>query len=339
MYCVNKQVQGSTIPKEERKEYRCPRCKAQWTQLEVLDKIDYKYGFLCHTCSFPLVINEEADAGGHELSTKMNAQLRFITDVLPKIDQVVIPDNTFQVAYASRRPVERDALLNPGSNTVPVENLNAKPTGVKGLTNVGPTSIAVAITSTEGPTEEEKAAAAAKRAEFLAQNALPAHFTHSTVTGEQIIPAAPGLSLGPTVEESKDKKDIVTTPSLVTDGAAIDDYFAQLAAEQKREAEQEAEEEEEDDDDEDDMGFEDVIPTSQAATPSSTTGFTSALKRSAGTSSVEGTSTVNTPATGGPGTPDSQRAAKRVRINEPEVAAAAKDEDEESEEDMEFEDV
>jgi len=341
-------VQGSTVPKEERKEYICPRCKSEWTQLEVLDKVDYKLGFLCHKCSCPLILNEEGDKGGHEQSTRLNAQFKFITDLLPKIDHVVIPDNTFEVAYASARPVLRDALLNPAVNTVPVESFADRPTAVRGLTNLAPTSIAVTVTSSEGPTEEDKAAEQARRAAYLAQNALPAHFTHSTVTGEQIVATAtPAFKTVQTLEESKDKKDIVSTPSFTGDGAEIDDYFAKLKAEQAREAEKEAEEEFETDEEEDEE-FEDVVAAtgSGAGTPSSVASFgdakthlgglASALKKSsAGTgSSTGGTSTgAPSPATG-PGTPDSGRAAKKVRIEEP----TPKEEDE-SEEDVEFEDV
>ncbi|KFZ05510.1 hypothetical protein V501_08297 [Pseudogymnoascus sp. VKM F-4519 (FW-2642)] len=349
VYRIDKNVQGNTIPKEERKEYVCPRCQSEWTQLEVLDKIDYKLGFLCHKCSYPLVPNEHGDSGGHEQSTRLNAQFRFITDLLPKIDQVVIPDSTFEVAYAAARPVIRDALLNPANETVPVDSLSNRPTAVKGLTNTGPTSIAVTVTASEGPTEADKAAEQARREAYLAQNVLPAHFTHSTVTGEQIIPTSQPAMRSEALEESKDKKDIVTTPSFSGDGAAIDDYFAQLKAEQAREAEKEAEDEfetDEDEDEDEDLGFEDVVPAtgSGVGTPSSAVsdskphagGLASALRKSkAGTGSPSGgTSTgVGSPATG-PGTPESARASKKVRIEEPAAA-----EEVESEEDVEFEDV
>lgn len=262
---------------------------------------------------------------------------------------MVIPDSTFEVAYAAARPVIRDALLNPANETVPVDSLSNRPTAVKGLTNTGPTSIAVTVTASEGPTEADKAAEQARREAYLAQNVLPAHFTHSTVTGEQIIPTSQPAMKSESLEESKDKKDIVTTPSFSGDGAAIDDYFAQLKAEQAREAEKEAEDEfetDEDEDEDEDLGFEDVVPAtgSGVGTPSSAVsefkphagGLASALRKSkAGTGSPSGgTSTgVGSPATG-PGTPESGRASKKVRIEEPAAA-----EEVESEEDVEFEDV
>jgi transcription initiation factor TFIIE subunit alpha len=321
--------------------------------MEVLDKVDVQRGFLCHKCSFPLVRNTDTDRGGHEQSTRLNAQFRFITDLLPKIDQVVIPDNTFETALASARPVHRDQL-NPTTETAPIDSGTNKPTAVRGLTNTGPTTIAVTLTTSDGPTAADKAAEQARKEALIAQNQMPAHFTHSTVTGEQILPAStsPFKSSQP-FEDSKDKKDtLITTPSFV-DGAEIDSYFAQLKAEQAREAvkEQEEELETDDEDDDEDIGFEDVVPAtgSGVGTPASSasvngqetkslvSGLASALKKSnTGTgSSNGGTSTgVASPVTG-PQTPESSgRTAKKVRIEEP----IAKDE-EESEEDIEFEDV
>jgi transcription initiation factor TFIIE subunit alpha len=352
VYCIDKAVQGNTVPLEERKDFTCPRCKSEWTQMEVLDKVDFQRGFLCHKCGSPLVRNADTDRGGHEQSTRLNAQFRFITDLLPKIDQVIIPDNTFETAHAAARPVLRDQL-NPAAETAPIDSGTNKPTAVRGLTNTGPTSIAVTLTNSDGPTVADRAAEQARKEALAAQNAMPAHFTHSTVTGEQILPTSTSpLKSSQLFEDSKDKKDAITTPSFV-DGAEIDSYFAQLKAEQAREAVKEQEEElETDEDDEDeDPGFEDVLPATGSGvdTPVSsasangqetkllTSGLTSALKKSnPGTgSSNGGTSTgAASPATG-PHTPDSSgRAAKKVRIEEP----VSKD-DEESEEDIEFEDV
>ena len=32
---------------EEKKEYHCPQCKAEWTQMEVLDSMDDNFSFVC----------------------------------------------------------------------------------------------------------------------------------------------------------------------------------------------------------------------------------------------------------------------------------------------------
>lgn len=322
--------------------------------MEVLDNLDFERGFLCHKCRFPLIRNDEENRGGHELSTKLNAQFKFITDLLPKIDQVVIPDNTFEVALASSRPVTRDPLLNPATETVPTTSGANKPTAVKGLTNTGPTSISVTVTSTEGPTAADKAAEQARKDALAAQNQLPAHFTHSTVTGEQVVmgPSIP-LKSSPSFDEEKSKKDSIVPMPLISDNTTeIDSYFAQLKAEQAREAFKEQEEEldtDDDDDDEDeDLGFEDVAPAnafpgSSISTPVSSAsltngGLASALKKSGSAAPSSGTSTGAASPAAGPQTPESGRAAKKVRIEEPTTAEIVKEEVE-SEEDVEFEDV
>lgn len=345
VYLIDKQVQGNTVPADERKEYSCPRCKSEYTQMEVLNEFSAD-GFLCTKCRNPLKHNDDVNRGGHEQSSKLNAQFRFITDLLPKIDQVIIPDNKFEVALAAARPVVRDPLLNPANATVPTDTASSRPTAVKGLQNTGPTSISVTVTASDGPTAAEKAAEQARKDAYATQNAMPAHFTHSTVTGEQVIMADPtsNARIGP-LDESKDKKDgLITTPSYLAEGetSISDSYFEQLKAEQAREAAQEREEEFETDDEEDDE-FEDVVPngglgvSSGVETPASSASaaLPSALKKGGTPSS--GTSTgVPSPATG-PQTPDSGRAAKRVRIEEP--GPAVKPEEESEEDDVEFEDV
>lgn len=318
--------------------------------MEVLDKFSPQ-GFLCHRCGFLLTHDIENNRGGHEQSTKLSGQFKFITELLPEIDKVVIPENTFEQALASQRKVVRDAT-NPAYETAPIDPSAERPTAVRGMANVGPTSISVTLTTDEGPTQADLAAQQARKEQLAAQNALPQHFTHSTITGKQVkFDAEQPLFTSSLASLDPDKKDIaaVDTPSMNGDGAAeIDDYFARLKAEQAKEAEQEQDEEfETDEEDEDD--FEDVVPGtgSGAGTPASSfggadlkatsmpSGLHSAMKKS-GSPSGSGTSTGVTSPVTGPGTPnDDGRPAKKVRIEEP----APKEEDEESEEDVEFEDV
>jgi transcription initiation factor TFIIE subunit alpha len=325
--------------------------------MEVLDKHDFEKGFLCHKCGYPLIRNADTDRGGHVQSTRLNAQFRFITDLLPKIDQVVVPDNTFETALASARPVFRDQL-NPTNPSASIQSDISKPTAVKGI-NTGPTTIAVTLTTSDGPTAADKAAEQARRDAVLAQNQLPAHFTHSTVTGEQILPATNASFKSSQPEDTKDKKD----PTMATTSAANsaeedsywDSYAALLKAEQAREAlkQQEAEPESDEEEEEDEVDFEDVVPAagSGVGTPASSAsvngGETKAIpgvltgvlkKRDTGTgSSNGGTSTGAASPVTGPQTPESGRAAKKVRIEEPDPAA--RDEEESEEDDVEFEDV
>ncbi|TDZ29576.1 Transcription initiation factor IIE subunit alpha [Colletotrichum spinosum] len=268
VYTVDKQIQGTTVPASERKEYFCGRCKAEWTQMEVLDN-----------------------------STRLNNQFKFITELLPAIDNVVVPDNTFDVAISKALPVVRDASYQLVS-TVPVSSL--QPTAVKGLDNVGPKSMSVSISTTEGPSEAEKAADKARKEKIAQQNALPSWMSNSTVTGESFSTQA-GPTPASKVEEADDK-DAVAQSTDNREHAELDDYFARLKAEQAAEAARVLEEEGSDNEEEEDA-FEDVTPVGDA---------TPVPKPEAPAEIDEST-------------------AKRVKVEMPE--------DGESDEDLEFEDV
>lgn len=333
VYLIDKAVQGNTIPDDEKKEYFCARCKSEYTVLDILDMATQE-GFHCRKCGYILERDVNNNRGGHEQSSKLSKQFEFITSMLPKIDQVLIPENTFEQALASQRPVIRDAT-NPAYETAPMNASSEKPTAVRGMANVGPQSISVTVTNSDGPTEAELTAEKARKAQLAAQNALPVHFTHSTISGEQVKFGVNPLPLSQSTSLEPDKKAI-GTPSAVDDGTEIDDYFARLKAEQAKEAEQEQDEEYETDEDEDEDGFEDVVPnrtSTGAATP------IGVLKKS-GSVSGSGTSTSATSPVTGPGTPDDDgRPTKKVRIEEPSPVPVVKVENEESDEDMEFEDV
>jgi transcription initiation factor TFIIE subunit alpha len=270
-------MQGTAVPASERKEYFCNRCKASWTQMEVLDGDFSAQGFLCHRCKHVLVHDADRHAVGHQKSTRMNNQFKFITDLLPQIDSVVIPENTFDEAFANARPVQR-AETHQAVNSVAVETGLNRPTAVKGLANTGPKNIAVTISTGDGPTEEEKAAEKARKARLAAQNALPVWHTSSSV------PGAPTKTLDPTVPREpvllKDEDDSREDKKQTLDAkesAEMDDYFAKLKAEAAAEAARKAAEEEEyESGDEDEGDFEDVVGTSTnnsaIGTPASTAG-------------------------------------------------------------------
>jgi len=300
VYSVDKEVQGNTVPQDERTELACPRCGNKYSVMNVLEYA-IPDGFLCPNCTYMLESDTTGDQSGHEQSTKYNAQFQFITDMLPKIDGEIIPDNTFEKAFASALKVERDAT-NPAYETQPLDAADNKPTAVRGMANTGPTSINVTLTTGEGPTEADKAAEQARKEKHAAQNALPQHFTHSTITGEQVkFGQQSGFETSQTLEV--DKKGAYT-PSANGDEAGIDDYFARLKAEQEREARMELKEEDETDDEDEDIDFEDVPTGSGAGTPALSFG-------------------------GGVADEEDEKTVKKVKIEEHE----------ESDEDLEFEDV
>ncbi|QGI85231.1 hypothetical protein CEK25_011960 [Fusarium fujikuroi] len=209
-------------------------------------------GFLCHRCSHVLTFEADRTSTGHEQSTRLNDQFKFISELLPKIDAVHIPECDFDRAFAKARPVKRDET-HQRAQTTAVDSGANRPMAVKGLTNTGPQSIAVNISTSDGPTEAEKAAEQARKEQIAKQNALPSWMSNSTVTGESFSAgAAPGTASVVKKESSKDAGP--AAPAVAN--AQIDDIFEKL----KAEIAQEKSEEEEDEEEEEDL-FEDVPAT------------------------------------------------------------------------------
>jgi transcription initiation factor TFIIE subunit alpha len=199
---------------------------------------------------------------------------------------------------------------------------------VKGLTNTGPQSIAVNISTSEGQTEAEKEAERARKERIAKQNALPSWMSNSTVTGESFS-GSTGI-VGATAKQEADSKATGQGKSIDhTASAQIDDIFEKLKAEQAAERAREAEEEDEEEEgeygsDEDEGDFEDVPATgntSGMATPG-----TPAIKREASGDND--------------GDSSDERQAKRVKV-EPGIKREEeeKDSDEDEDEELEFEDV
>ncbi|KAI1336152.1 hypothetical protein F5Y15DRAFT_419155 [Xylariaceae sp. FL0016] len=307
-YKLDKQVQGNAKPAAEKKEYFCRRCHAEWTQMEVLDKVGPK-GFTCHRCDFILDFDPNREAGGHEQSSRLNQQLRFITQMLPKLDSVVVPDNTFENALAAARPVNRDAT-NQVANSVVVESIS-RPTAVKGMANTGPQSIAISITDEGGPTEAEKEAERVRKAKIAESNALPSWHAQSTVTGQSYS----GNAVTPaTKAEEEDTKKSIDQVDDSMHSEEVNNLFNMLARQQEearlKEAEAEDSDEEEEEEEEE---FEDITNNASSV----------GEKRhiSSGT-----TSAADTPAS-------EERPPKKVKVEEPTNDADSEDED------LAFEDV
>ncbi|KAI1482917.1 hypothetical protein F4774DRAFT_369560 [Daldinia eschscholtzii] len=313
-FLLDKKVQGESTPQQEKKEYFCPLCKAEWTMLDVVDNNDPVRGFLCHRCNTVLVFDPDREAGGHELSTRLNSQIKFIIEVLPKLDAVNIPDVDFETLLSQAAPVYRDEA-NKIAPSVVVESL-AKPTAVRGMANTGPQSIAISITDTDGPTEAEKEAERARKEEVAQMNALPEWHTRSTVSGLSF-----GGGSNSAVAAKKDETGDKKPDELVGDAShdeAMEELFKNLqksqAEEARRKAEQEAEEDDEDVEESEDEEFVEI-----SANVSST-----GDKRPA---SSGPTSAADTPTS-------EDRPSKKVKLEEPANGGDSEDED-----DVQFEDV
>lgn len=275
VYKIDKDLQGPVVPPSEKKEFFCDHCKAEWTQMEVLDSVG-PAGFTCHRCGSVLRHGDSGQSGGHERSTRMNSQFKFITDLLPKIDSVVIPDNDFEIAYNNKRPVMR-AATHATTASVGVDAMN-RPTAVRGMANTGPSTLSVSIQAGNGPSEEEKAQELARREQAAKQNALPEWMSNSTITGEAF---KTDLNKGVVSLGGSDVKDptILNPKADLENDAHVEDMFEkikrQAAEEEARRAAAAEEDDDDDEEDDDDMEFEDVVQdsgnNSRSATPATNT--------------------------------------------------------------------
>ena len=266
IFRMTQKVKDMYKPSEEKKDFHCPRCKAQWTELEVLDNVG-PVGFKCHRCDGLLEREPEAgDSTGHAKQSKLMSQLDGLLKMLQKVDSEDIPNNDFDTAFSLAVPVPRNEKVNPVQQSVPSNNPKPLPAAVKGMK---PQSVAaqldVSVITGSERTTAEQASEAQRKANIAAQNALPVWHTTSTVTGE------------PTVAKKKDGeqqnngeamlKEEEEEKKLSTTDEQLEAYYAQIARE--REAEAEAEEQEAASEDEDEDDFEDVLEASPNGTPSS----------------------------------------------------------------------
>lgn len=338
-------IKAQYTPSEDRKEYVCLRCGAEWTELDVLSLYSDE-GFECQSCGAILERTEDVkgaeglDRTGHEKNSKLMAQLDAFTSLLKQIDATDIPINDFETAWDHKVDVVRNQQTHPSK---PAMAAAAKqPIAVRGNTRTDAAAIEISLQSSAEKTAAEQAAEAARKAAFEKQNALPVWHTHSTVsTSAGNINQIKTESDVDVKAEIKDEEEQKPTMDALDDIAA---YYAEIA---KAKAEEATSPEE--DDSEDDEEFEDVGDVSgmgsAAGTPAATTissqGPTSApavghspmagIKREL--ESESGSSAPQT-ATGTPGTPaDDGPVNKKIKTED------VKKEEESDEDDEEFEDV
>lgn len=267
---LDEKVKLESKPSQEKMELRCPRCKSEYTIMDVMDNVDPEgrgSGFLCKRCDSPLamITGDATETDGRDdTPAKFNKQFGIILTLLQQIDNAVIPEVTGQQALDNQVPVPRNELYNPATKSVPVPAQAVKPTAVRGLAT-GPEKIEISITTDADFTAEEAAAELERKSRLAAQNQLPEWISHSTINGDVTTAgmkannAALENSLGTNFksDEQEEKKKQV-------DDTLMDSYYSQLAEEMAQERERaqtstDASEEEEDDE------FEDV---SVAAPPS-----------------------------------------------------------------------
>ncbi|GIJ98845.1 hypothetical protein Aspvir_000966 [Aspergillus viridinutans] len=336
-------IKAQYTPSEERKEYVCLRCGAEWTELDVLSLYSDE-GFECQNCGAILERTEDVkgaegiDRTGHEKNSKLMAQLDNMLKLLKQIDSVEIPPNDFETAWQHKVDVVRNQQTHPTRAAIVVPSKQQE--AVRGNLKTDATALEISLTSTEEKSAAEQAEEAARKAALEKQNALPVWHTHSTVSttagNVSYIKSETDGAIKSEIKEEEDRK-----PKIEDLDDKVAAYYAEMEREKALQAQRDASSADEDDsDDEFDEEFEDVggVSASDTASPAVTGGPTSAptsapvgIKREFDTDS--GTSAPQT-AVGTPNTPaDEGPVAKKIKL-EPDVKKEESDEDEE-----EFEDV
>ncbi|KAL9102183.1 MAG: hypothetical protein Q9163_002631 [Psora crenata] len=240
MFYLTEKVKELYKPSHEKKDYFCPQCRAQWTQLEVLDRVG-PMGFECHRCGGPLEREErqEGESTGHEKQSKLMSQLDGFIKMLQQIDNQDIPNNDFDTALSLAVPIQRDATVNPLRPYQPVDKLQNS-SAAKGLTQASIVPLDVSVTTTSDRTAAEQAEEAKRKANIAAQNVLPVWHTTSTVTGEQTVVSnkegEAQLNGNPLIKrEEEEKKDT----NVLNDELTA--YYAQMLQEKEKEAREDRE--------------------------------------------------------------------------------------------------
>jgi transcription initiation factor TFIIE subunit alpha len=325
-------------PSQERKEYICLRCGAEWTELDVLSLYSDE-GFECQNCGAILERTEDIkgsegiDRTGHEKNSKLMAQLDKMLKLLKQIDSVEIPPNDFDTAWDHKVDVIRNQYTNPTRAAIVVPS--KKQEAVRGNLKTDTAALEISLTSTEEKTAAEQKEEAARKAALEKQNALPVWHTHSTVTTTAGNIGAVKSESDPKIKPELKEED--QKPNLADLDDKVAAYYAEMEREKALQAQADASSAEDDSDDFDE--FEDVggVSASDTASPAvgglsgGPTSAPNGIKREFDTES--GSSAPQT-ATGTPSTPaDEEPAAKRVKA-EPDIKKEESDEDDE-----EFEDV
>ncbi|KAJ6103173.1 Transcription factor TFIIE alpha subunit [Penicillium sp. IBT 16267x] len=346
-------IKAQYTPSEERKEYICLRCGAEWTELDVLSLVSDE-GFECQNCGAILERTEDVkgvegiDRTGHEKNSKLMAQLDNMLKLLKQIDSVEIPPNDFDTAWDHKVEIARNQNTHPVRAAIAVAPRQQDVTRANVKTDAA--ALEISLTSTEEKTAAEQAEEAARKAAVEKQNQLPVWHTESTVSRETIGDAHVKNEAGVPVKAEMGDED--QKPSLDALDDKVAAYYAEMAREKALQAEEDASSGEEDSDDFDE--FEDVGLSGQSgpATPATAAGPNSlptpssavaGIKRELDTASSAAPSSVGTPSTPA----DDEPTAKKIKVTtepaikqDPVVKTEPGVKEEESDEDEdEFEDV
>ena len=274
LWKLSKHIEAQGAPEAEKKDLVCPQCKSQWTELEVLDRIDFATGaFLCARCGHDLEpVDPDEASGENEGMKRLNVQLAKLLSLMRKIDATPVPENDFAAALEKMRPVERGET-HPAQRTETVDLPDKLAVASsRGLAQQRE-EIAVQVQNDEDVRKAADAEDERLRKEKEArQNALPEWIATSTVSGEITVEGAKERArndgLGVVGSAAKAEREEKGKAGEGEGEDVMAAYWAELAAAKEKAATEAVEEEEEnDEEDEDEDEFEDVDVSTPAVVP------------------------------------------------------------------------
>lgn len=274
--------------------YVCPMCGRRYTPLEAISSQSPDgMNFVCDDCGNNLIEDDtsEESKANQERQRRLMDQLNPIINSLIRIDELVIPENTFESSLAIALPpaTSRGPSSKSLDSSLPTARADAS-----GRQGGGAVSLQVNITSSAETAKLEKKQEEEK-ARLAAENALPAWHLQSTVgksmyNGEGDTqpgnnannnnnnngsllsgnPGGGGSSLSMDAVDAKpaikDEEDGSTRVVADETEASVDAFFAQLNSKREEDDDEDDDDDDEDDDDEDDDEFEDVVTTTAPVT-------------------------------------------------------------------------
>uniref|UniRef100_A0A060T761 ARAD1C18458p n=1 Tax=Blastobotrys adeninivorans TaxID=409370 RepID=A0A060T761_BLAAD len=259
--------------------YVCDTCKSRYTTIEAVSMFSPdRNGFVCDLCGSMLREDDSNTQSqvNQDRQGMLMTQIRPIIDALKHIDDIVVPENTFQssLAQAIAPPAQSDVpgapvnvrnQLNSGARDSSLSQDQSIPVAKSRPGDLNGAHLKVNITSSQETAEQERQLKE-QRNRLAEENALPAWHVESTV-GKSLTDRTgpePGTTQVKKEEPEDVKPDISADNGALTDAAKTEEdkaneealaaYYAALAKQQQ----EEDDEEEEEDDDEEEEEFEDV---------------------------------------------------------------------------------
>ncbi|CAN6669188.1 transcription initiation factor IIE subunit alpha [Trichomonascus vanleenenianus] len=254
--------------------YVCPVCHKRFTTIDAAQLFNGSSGeFLCDQCNQGILVEDSSGSENQhnqDRLRKLMTQIQPIIDTLMKIDEMQIPENTFQSSMEVALPPPQNGGVPGAQQAQQVRQANQLPSARArpGDANIqNGAQFKVSITS-EQETAEQERMAKEEKARKLAENALPSWYQESTVGKSLNDSVEPVVKTEVKTEETKPAVEAIGGTEETSEDKANEDalaaYYAQLAEQEAEEDEDE--DEEEDEEDEEDEEFEEV-----EITPATTT--------------------------------------------------------------------